>query len=124
MPVLVIAEHDHVSIKGATLNTVKTATEISMFLDGRVDLLVVGRRAIGAADAAAQIAGVAHVVHVDAPGFEHGLAEERGRAGARHRQRLQPHPVLRDRQRQEGGTARGRSARCGSSQRHHQGHQQ
>ena len=75
MPVLVIAEHDNASIRGATLNTVKAATEISMFLDGQVEVLVAGHCAQAAAEAAALVAGVSKVIHADAAGLEHGLAE-------------------------------------------------
>jgi len=38
-------------------------------------VLIAGHNAGGAAAAAAQIAGVTKVIHADAPGFEHGLAE-------------------------------------------------
>ncbi len=75
MSVLVIAEHDNASIKTSTFNTVKAAAEISMFLDGQVHILVAGCNAKGAADKAAQIYGVAKVLHADAAGLEHGLAE-------------------------------------------------
>ena len=71
MSVLVIAEHDNASIKGATLNTVTAAVACG----GDVHVLIAGHNAGGAAQAAAQIAGVAKVIHADAPGLEHGLAE-------------------------------------------------
>jgi electron transfer flavoprotein alpha subunit len=71
MPALVIAEHDNASIRGATLNTVTAASHC----DGEVHVLVAGHNAGAAAQAAAQIAGVSRVLHVDAPGLEHGLAE-------------------------------------------------
>jgi electron transfer flavoprotein alpha subunit len=71
MTSLVIAEHDNASIKGATLNTITAAAQ----LGGEVHLLVAGHNAAPAAKAASQIAGVAKVLHADAPGFEHGLAE-------------------------------------------------
>ncbi len=71
MSVLVIAEHDNASIKGATLNTVTAAAACG----GDVHVLVAGHNAGAAAQAAAQIAGVAKVIHADAPGLEHGLAE-------------------------------------------------
>jgi electron transfer flavoprotein alpha subunit len=71
MPVLVIAEHDHASIKGATLNTVTAALQCG----GEVHVLVAGHGAAGAAQAAAQIAGVARVLHADGEGFAHALAE-------------------------------------------------
>ena len=71
MAALVIAEHDHASIKGATLNTVTAALQCG----GDVHVLVAGHNAAGAAAAAAQIAGVSKVLHADAEGFAHGLAE-------------------------------------------------
>ena len=71
MTTLVIAEHDNASIKGATLNTVTAAVACG----GDVHVLVAGHNAGGAAAAAGQIAGVAKVIHADAPGLEHGLAE-------------------------------------------------
>lgn len=71
MPCLVIAEHDHASIKAATLNTVTSAHQCG----AEVHVLVAGHQAAGAAQAAARIAGVAKVLHADAEGFAHGLAE-------------------------------------------------
>ncbi|AOF87120.1 electron transfer flavoFAD-binding domain protein [Hydrogenophaga sp. RAC07] len=71
MTALVIAEHDNASVKGATFNTVAAAAQCG----GDVHVLIAGHNAGGAAAAAAQIAGVAKVIHADAPGFEHGLAE-------------------------------------------------
>ena len=71
MTTLIIAEHDNASVKGATLNTVTAAIACG----GDVHILIAGSNAAGAVAAAAQIAGVAKVLHADAPGFEHGLAE-------------------------------------------------
>ena len=71
MTALVIAEHDNASIKGATLNTVTAAAACG----GEVHVLVAGHNAGAAAAAAAQIAGVAKVIHADGEGFAHGLAE-------------------------------------------------
>ncbi|PRD67467.1 electron transfer flavoprotein subunit alpha [Malikia spinosa] len=71
MTILVIAEHDHGSIKSATLNTVTAAAQIG----GDVHLLVAGQNAGAAAAAAAQIAGVAKVLHADGASLAHGLAE-------------------------------------------------
>ncbi|MDO8769299.1 MAG: electron transfer flavoprotein subunit alpha/FixB family protein [Burkholderiaceae bacterium] len=71
MTSLVIAEHDNASIKGATLNTVTAAMQCG----GDVHILVAGQNAGAAATAAAQIIGVAKVIHVDGDGLEHGLAE-------------------------------------------------
>src|SRR6218665_3198043 len=72
MSVLVIAEHDNASIRGATLNTVTAARACAA---GDVHVLVPGPNAGAAAAAAAQIAGVAKVMHADAPRLAHGLAE-------------------------------------------------
>ncbi len=71
MTALVIAEHDNASVKGATFNTVAAAAQCG----GDVHILIAGHNAGAAAAAAAQIAGVSKVIHADAPGFEHGLAE-------------------------------------------------
>jgi len=71
MPALVIAEHDHAGVKGATLNTVAAA----LLCDPEVHVLVAGTNAGGAAAAAGQIAGVKKVLHADGEQFSHGLAE-------------------------------------------------
>jgi len=71
MTSLVIAEHDNTHIKGATLNTVTAAAACG----GDVHVLVAGANAGEAAKAAAQIAGVAKVIHADGAPFAHGLAE-------------------------------------------------
>jgi len=71
MSVLVIAEHDNATLKGATLNTVTAA----LACGGDVHVLVAGQNAGAAAAAAAQIAGVAKVLHADSEALAHGLAE-------------------------------------------------
>jgi electron transfer flavoprotein alpha subunit len=71
MTALVIAEHDNNTIKGATLNTVTAAAQAG----GDVHVLVAGQNAAEAAKAAAAIAGVSKVIHADAAGLAHGLAE-------------------------------------------------
>ncbi len=71
MTALVIAEHDNLSIKGATLNTVAAAA----LCGGDVHVLVAGHNAQAAAQAAAQIAGVSKVLHADGAALAHGLAE-------------------------------------------------
>jgi electron transfer flavoprotein alpha subunit len=75
MTVLVVAEHDNASIKGATYPVVTAAIQVSFSTDAEVHVLVAGHRAHAAATRAAEIAGVAKVIHADAPCFEHGLAE-------------------------------------------------
>ena len=71
MAALVIAEHDNATVKGATLNTVTAAIACG----GEVHVLVAGHNAGEAAKAAAQIAGVAKVIHADGEQLAHGLAE-------------------------------------------------
>ena len=71
MTSLVIAEHHNASVKGATLNTVTAALQCG----GDVHVLIAGHNAAAAAQAAAKIAGVSKVLHVEGAGFEHGLAE-------------------------------------------------
>jgi len=71
MSALVIAEHDNVSLKGSTLNTITAAIECG----GEVHVLVVGDDCQAAAQAATQVAGVTKVLVADAAHFAHGLAE-------------------------------------------------
>jgi electron transfer flavoprotein alpha subunit len=71
MPILVVAEHDHQSIRPAVLNTVSAAREIGQ----DVHVLVAGHQCSGAAKAAAAIAGVAKVLLADAAQYAHPLAE-------------------------------------------------
>ena len=71
MTALVIAEHDHASVKPATLNTVTAA----LACGGDVHVLVAGANAAEAGKAAAQIAGVAKVIVADSPSLAENLAE-------------------------------------------------
>ena len=71
MTVLVIAEHDHGTLKVATLNTVTAAQKIA----GEIHVLVAGHNADGAAKAAAQVAGVAKVLNAEALHLGEFLAE-------------------------------------------------
>ena len=71
MTALVIAEHDNATLKGATFNTVTAALQCG----GDVHVLVAGSNAAAVATAAAQIAGVAKVLHADGAALAHGLAE-------------------------------------------------
>ncbi len=71
MNVLVVAEHNHSTLKSATLNTVAAAHKIG----GDIHLLVAGHNAASAASAGAQVAGVAKVLHADAPQLAGQTAE-------------------------------------------------
>ena len=71
MTTLVVAEHDHAALKGATFNTVAAAQKIG----GEIHVLVAGHNAQAAAKAAAQIAGVTKVLHADAPQLAGQTAE-------------------------------------------------
>ncbi len=71
MAALVIAEHDNAHLKVATRNAVTAAKQCS----ADVHVLVMGLSADAACAAAAQVAGVAKVLHGDSDVFAHGLAE-------------------------------------------------
>ena len=71
MPILVLADHDNQTIRGATLNTVAAAAKIG----GDIVLLVAGGGCAAVAQAGAQIAGVSKVLLADAPQYKDELAE-------------------------------------------------
>jgi electron transfer flavoprotein alpha subunit len=71
MAILVIAEHDHASLKAATLNTVAAATRIG----GDIHVLVAGANCQAAAQAAAGLQGVAKVKVADAVHYQDQTAE-------------------------------------------------
>ena len=71
MAALVIAEHDNLSLKAATLNAVAAALQSSP----EVDILVAGSGSDSVATAASQIAGVRKVIYVDDPSLADQLAE-------------------------------------------------
>jgi electron transfer flavoprotein alpha subunit len=63
MTTLIVAEHDGSTLQPAVLHTVSAAQQIG----GDIHVLVAGANAGAAAKAAASIAGVAKVLHADAP---------------------------------------------------------
>ncbi len=65
MNLLVIAEHDNIVLKTATLNTVTAAERIG----GTVHLLIAGQGCAAVAEQAAKIAGVAKVLLAEAPHY-------------------------------------------------------
>jgi len=71
MPILVIAEHDHASLKAATLNTVAAAAKIG----GDIHVLVAGSNCAAAAQQAAGLQGVAKVKLADAAQYASQTAE-------------------------------------------------
>ena len=71
MTLLVVADHDNVSLGAGTLNTVAAATAIG----GKMHLLVAGANCATVAEQAANIAGVSKVLVADNGAFEHRLAE-------------------------------------------------
>jgi electron transfer flavoprotein alpha subunit len=68
---LVIAEHDHGSLKAATLNVISAALAIG----GDVHVLVAGANASAAAAAAAQVSGVSKVLLADSAAHANLLSE-------------------------------------------------
>jgi electron transfer flavoprotein alpha subunit len=71
MTALVIAEHDNVSLKGSTLNTITAAAQCG----GDVHVLIAGHNADAAAQAATKVAGVTKVLVAEGAQFADGLAE-------------------------------------------------
>ena len=70
MKTLVLVEHDNASVKDATLAAVTAASQL-----GEVTALVAGSNCDAAAQAAAQIAGVARVLKADDASLDNALAE-------------------------------------------------
>jgi len=71
MATLVIAEHDHKSLKPATLNTLGAAAKLGQ----PITVLVAGYQCEAAAKAAATISGVAEVLQADDTAYHYFLAE-------------------------------------------------
>ena len=71
MTILVIAEHDHQSLKAATLNTVTAASKIG----GDIHVLVAGTNCSAAAQQAASLQGVSSVKVADAAHYQNQTAE-------------------------------------------------
>ncbi len=74
MSILVIAEHDNISIKIATQNIVAAALAIG----GDITVLVAGHDCAQAGEAAAEISGVDKVLVADNRAYAHQLAENVG----------------------------------------------
>jgi len=71
MAVLLIAEHDNASLKDATHKSLTAALKMG----GDVHVLVAGHKADAAAAAAAKLAGIKKVIHVESPALERPVAE-------------------------------------------------
>jgi len=71
MTILVIAEHDHASLKAATLNTISAAAKIG----GDIHVLVAGSNCAAAAQQAAGLQGVTSVKVADAAHYASQTAE-------------------------------------------------
>ncbi|WP_299726683.1 FAD-binding protein [uncultured Endozoicomonas sp.] len=71
MTILVVADHDNVTLGAGTLNTVSAAAAIG----GDIHLLVAGANCGAVAEQAANVAGVVKVLLADNAAFEHRLAE-------------------------------------------------
>jgi len=71
MAILVIAEHDNIGLKAATLNTITAAAKIG----SEIHVLIAGSGCAAAAQAAAGVAGVAKVKLADAPHLADQTAE-------------------------------------------------
>lgn len=71
MTILIIAEHDHASLSEQTAKAVSAASQIG----GDVHILVAGKNAKAAADAAAKLDGVSKVLLAEGDEYAHRLAE-------------------------------------------------
>lgn len=71
MTILVIAEHDNLSLKASTLSTIGAAVQIG----ADIHVLVAGHGAGAVAEAAARIRGVTKVLVADGSHLAHGVAE-------------------------------------------------
>ncbi|MFX9299589.1 electron transfer flavoprotein subunit alpha/FixB family protein, partial [Acinetobacter baumannii] len=73
MTTLLIAEHDHETLKDSTNKALTAASQ----LGGDVHVLVAGggQGTKAAAEAAAKLAGVSKVLVAEGPAYEHDLAE-------------------------------------------------
>ncbi|SFC07817.1 electron transfer flavoprotein subunit alpha/FixB family protein [Pragia fontium] len=74
--ILVIAEHDHKTLKSSTLNAVIAAQQIAAAESANIQLLVVGYQCQAAAEMGRSIAGVSQVLVCDAAHYASQLAEE------------------------------------------------
>ena len=72
MSILVIAEHDNSSLKGATLNTITAATG----LNGDISLLVAGSDISSVVDEAQTVSGISKVLSCDNELYKNFLAED------------------------------------------------
>ena len=72
MSILVIAEHDNINLKGATLNTIAAATKIS----GDISLLVAGSDCSSVVSEAQTIDGVSRVISCDDVKYKNFIAED------------------------------------------------
>ena len=71
MTVLLVADHDNKTLKDATHKALTAALQ----LGGDIHVMVAGYKAEAVAKAAAKLAGVTKVVHIEAAELEHQLAE-------------------------------------------------
>ena len=72
MSILVIAEHDNTNIKGATLNTLAAATQIS----GDVTLMIAGSDCASVVSEAQTFDGVSKIISTDNDKYKNFLAED------------------------------------------------
>tara|TARA_Y100001970_G_scaffold284096_1_gene400739 strand:- start:286 stop:1215 length:930 start_codon:yes stop_codon:yes gene_type:complete len=74
MSILIIAEHDNIDLKTATLNTVAAGQAIG----GEIDILVAGSECDAVAETASQIPGVSKVLLANKETYKNSLAENLG----------------------------------------------
>jgi electron transfer flavoprotein alpha subunit len=72
MSILVIAEHDNTNIKGATLNTIAAATQIS----NDITLMIIGSDCASVVTEAQSFDGVSKIILIDDDKYKNFLAED------------------------------------------------
>ena len=71
MAILLLAEHDNVTVSELTARALTAASQIG----GDIDILVAGKGAQGAADAAAKLAGVRKVLLAESDALQNQMCE-------------------------------------------------
>ena len=75
MSILVIAEHNHATLKTETCNAIAAAIKIAAQTKTDIHVMVAGHACAAVAEAAACVEGVRRVIHVEAPHYADQTAE-------------------------------------------------
>lgn len=84
MTILVIADHDGVTLESVTLHTVAAAAELAFLQGSDIHVIVAGHACAQLAQAAAEISGVMKVICVDGPAHTCNLVDAVSAIAARY----------------------------------------